>query len=215
MTNQTEELQLKYHTEKGLKKLYLAERDGLRRVLAELSARVHNGYDFNADPDSITALVGAVLRGERFPDEWSPDSPRWKHLPASKQVVPHAYCCAMDPATCDCVNPDHGTAWINRPRFSGEPYDPALVVIPPPTCPRCCREIQQVFVGSWKCDCLTGLSLEELDTKYPWDRRQVVTVARLQCLAESWRAQNGDYPESKRDCADELFALLKPEQNKD
>lgn len=39
--------------------------------------------------------------------------------------------------------------------------------------------------------------LDELEAK----------VQRCEALAEEWRTQNGDYPESKRDCADELAAV--------
>lgn len=34
---------------------------------------------------------------------------------AQAETVPYAYCCNGDPATCDCVNPDHGTARQNNP----------------------------------------------------------------------------------------------------
>ena len=30
-------------------------------------------------------------------------------------------------------------------------------------------------------------------------------------LVAEWRSENGDYPESKQDCADELSAILKGE----
>lgn len=33
-------------------------------ALKELSKRVHSGYDFNADPDGITLLVGKAIAGE-------------------------------------------------------------------------------------------------------------------------------------------------------
>jgi len=36
----------------------------LETALRELDRRVHTGYDFNADPDKITLLVGKALRGE-------------------------------------------------------------------------------------------------------------------------------------------------------
>lgn len=36
-------------------------------ALRALSHRVHTGYDFNADPDKITLLVGAAIRGEPRP----------------------------------------------------------------------------------------------------------------------------------------------------
>lgn len=42
------------------------ERDRLH-ALKELDARVHSNYDFNADPDDITLLVGAAIRGEPRP----------------------------------------------------------------------------------------------------------------------------------------------------
>jgi len=42
------------------------ERDRLH-ALKELDQRVHSGYDFNADPDDITLLVGAAIRGEPRP----------------------------------------------------------------------------------------------------------------------------------------------------
>lgn len=73
------ELELQLHTEKGLKMIYLAERDAALRVLAELNHRVHTSYDFNADPDSITQLVGAVLNGsERIHDVWPVGAAEWK-----------------------------------------------------------------------------------------------------------------------------------------
>lgn len=37
-----------------------------------------------------------------------------RHLTGAEER-PYAYCCAQgggDPAMCDCVNPDHGTAWF-------------------------------------------------------------------------------------------------------
>lgn len=34
------------------------------RALEMLSSRVHSGYDFNADPDNITLIVGAAIRGD-------------------------------------------------------------------------------------------------------------------------------------------------------
>lgn len=36
----------------------------LETALRELDLRVHSGYDFNADPDGMTLLVGNALRGE-------------------------------------------------------------------------------------------------------------------------------------------------------
>lgn len=33
-------------------------------------------------------------------------------------------------------------------------------------------------------------------------------------LADKWRSENGDYPESKRDCADELEAAVAQQQGK-
>ena len=42
------------------------ERDRLH-ALKELDKRVHSGYDFNADPDKMTLLVGAAIRGEPRP----------------------------------------------------------------------------------------------------------------------------------------------------
>jgi hypothetical protein len=36
----------------------------------------------------------------------------------------------------------------------------------------------------------------------------MVPVSALQGLSKKWRQENGDYPESKQDCADELDALL-------
>ena len=35
-----------------------------------------------------------------------------------------------------------------------------------------------------------------------------VPVASLRLLAQTWRMQNGDYPESKDDCADDLITLI-------
>lgn len=73
--------------EKGLVKIYAAERDAALKVLAELNLRVNSGYDFNADPDSITLLVGCALRGERFPEGWAAGAGVWKCAPpAEKQM---------------------------------------------------------------------------------------------------------------------------------
>lgn len=75
----TTELNLELQTQKGLKQIYLVERNIARRVLAELNHRVHTGYDFNSDPDNITRLVGAILNGaERIHDVWPADSAAWK-----------------------------------------------------------------------------------------------------------------------------------------
>lgn len=68
----------KYLIEKGLVRIYDAERDAALKVLAELNFRVHSGYDFNADPDSITALVGAALGRERFPAGWAAGAGAWR-----------------------------------------------------------------------------------------------------------------------------------------
>ncbi len=35
--------------------------DQVRHALSELNQRVHSGYDFNAEPDGITKLVGEAL----------------------------------------------------------------------------------------------------------------------------------------------------------
>lgn len=43
------------------------EQDKLR-ALKMLNDRVHSGYDFNADPDRITLIVGAALNGEPRPE---------------------------------------------------------------------------------------------------------------------------------------------------
>ena len=75
----TEELTINYHTEKGLKAIYQAERDTARRVLHELWLRVNTGYDFNADPDSVSLVIGAVLNGtERVHDVWPEGAAVWR-----------------------------------------------------------------------------------------------------------------------------------------
>lgn len=52
-------------------------------------------------------------------------------------------------------------------------------------------------------------------TVYDDDRRRKAlffeaanTLSALRILAQGWRMQNGDYPESKDDCADELLAVI-------
>lgn len=37
-------------------------------ALKELNARVHSNYDFNADPDEISLLVGAAIAGQPRPE---------------------------------------------------------------------------------------------------------------------------------------------------
>lgn len=39
----------------------------LLRTLSRLNERVHNGYDFNADPDKMTLEVGEILSGHSAP----------------------------------------------------------------------------------------------------------------------------------------------------
>lgn len=41
----------------------------LRNALSALNLRIHTGYDFNADPDGITPLVGNALREAREPED--------------------------------------------------------------------------------------------------------------------------------------------------
>ena len=37
-------------------------------ALIALNNRVHSGYDFNADPDKITLMVGSVLADQQAPN---------------------------------------------------------------------------------------------------------------------------------------------------
>lgn len=48
------------------------ERDAALNALRDLDHRVHSGYDFNADPDQITLLVGKILGESRQPAESKP-----------------------------------------------------------------------------------------------------------------------------------------------
>lgn len=49
----------------GCNSLVLKHRiEALTHALTELSNRVHSGYDFNADPDSITLLVSSALEAQ-------------------------------------------------------------------------------------------------------------------------------------------------------
>lgn len=42
------------------------------------------------------------------------------------------------------------------------------------------------------------------------NERLRATIARVEALPEKWLNENGDYSESKRDCADELTAAINP-----
>jgi len=74
--------------EAGLAKIYRAERDTALRVLAELNHRVHSGYDWNADPDYVTLLVGAALNLERLPDRWAAGAGVWRCAPSLFSPAP-------------------------------------------------------------------------------------------------------------------------------
>lgn len=56
-----------------------------KEVLAELNLRVHSGYDFNADPDSVTLAVGCVLRGEPLPVGWAAGAGVWRCAPPAEK----------------------------------------------------------------------------------------------------------------------------------
>lgn len=45
-------------------------------ALVALNQRVHSGYDFNADPDKITLLVGNVLADQQAPNNEATDAKR-------------------------------------------------------------------------------------------------------------------------------------------
>ena len=38
-------------------------------ALEALNLRIHNGYDFNADPDNITLMVGKVFADQQVPSQ--------------------------------------------------------------------------------------------------------------------------------------------------
>lgn len=87
-------------------------------------------------PPNVVAQVSRMERGadagkyfwDHFPwkGEWgiADDLAEAKRLASAcwqtqTQALPYAYCCNGDPATCDCVKPDHGTAQQNTDSATG------------------------------------------------------------------------------------------------